>query len=110
MSSPVLSDVPNPADRAYHRGARPSPLGRHVPDRLDFETAVPNVPAKTSFFPRISEMAKAATVKIKLISTADTGFFYVTKKNSRTKTDKLSMKKYDPVVRKHVEFKETKIK
>ena len=55
-------------------------------------------------------MAKAATVKIKLISTADTGFFYVTKKNSRTKTDKLSMKKDDPVVRKHVEFKETKIK
>ena len=55
-------------------------------------------------------MAKAATVKIKLLSTADTGYFYVTKKNSRTKTDKLSMKKYDPVARKHVEFKETKIK
>jgi large subunit ribosomal protein L33 len=55
-------------------------------------------------------MAKAATVKIKLVSSADTGFFYVTKKNSRTKTDKLSMKKYDPVVRKHVEFRETKIK
>ena len=55
-------------------------------------------------------MAKAATVKIKLVSSADTGFFYVTKKNSRTKTDKLSMKKYDPVVRKHVEFKEAKIK
>jgi large subunit ribosomal protein L33 len=55
-------------------------------------------------------MAKAATIKIKLISTADTGFFYVTKKNTRTKTEKLSMKKYDPVARKHVEFKETKIK
>ena len=55
-------------------------------------------------------MAKAATIKIKLVSTADTGFFYVTKKNSRTKTDKLVMKKYDPVVRKHVEFKESKIK
>jgi large subunit ribosomal protein L33 len=55
-------------------------------------------------------MAKAATVKIKLISSADTGFFYVTKKNSRTKTDKLVMKKYDPVVRKHVEFRESKIK
>jgi large subunit ribosomal protein L33 len=55
-------------------------------------------------------MAKAATVKIKLVSSADTGFFYVTKKNSRTKTDKLSMKKYDPVVRKHVEFRESKIK
>ncbi|MCB1501539.1 MAG: 50S ribosomal protein L33 [Bauldia sp.] len=55
-------------------------------------------------------MAKAATIKIKLLSSADTGFFYVTKKNSRTKTDKLTMKKYDPVARKHVEFRETKIK
>lgn len=55
-------------------------------------------------------MAKAATIKIRLVSTADTGYFYVTKKNSRTKTDKLSMKKYDPVAKKHVEFKETKIK
>ncbi len=55
-------------------------------------------------------MAKPATIKIRLNSTADTGFFYVTKKNPRTKTEKLSFKKYDPVVRKHVEFKETKIK
>ena len=55
-------------------------------------------------------MAKAVTIKVKLLSTADTGYFYVTKKNSRTKTDKLAMKKYDPVARKHVEFKETKIK
>ena len=55
-------------------------------------------------------MAKAITVKIKLVSTADTGYFYVTKKNSRTQTEKLSMKKYDPVARKHVEFKEAKIK
>ena len=55
-------------------------------------------------------MAKAVTVKIKLVSTGDTGFFYVTKKNPRTKTEKLSFKKYDPVLRKHVEFKEAKIK
>ncbi|MGE3642285.1 MAG: 50S ribosomal protein L33 [Beijerinckiaceae bacterium] len=55
-------------------------------------------------------MAKANTIKIKLESTADTGFFYVTKKNARTKTEKLTMKKYDPVAKKHVEFKETKIK
>ena len=55
-------------------------------------------------------MAKAVTIKVKLMSTADTGYFYVTKKNSRTMTDKLSVKKYDPVARKHVEFKETKIK
>jgi large subunit ribosomal protein L33 len=55
-------------------------------------------------------MAKAAMVKIKLVSSADTGYFYVTKKNARTKTEKLSFKKYDPVARKHVEFKEAKIK
>ena len=55
-------------------------------------------------------MAKAVSVKIKLVSTADTGYYYVTKKNSRTQTEKLSFRKYDPVVRKHVEFKEAKIK
>jgi len=55
-------------------------------------------------------MAKATTVKIKLVSSADTGYFYVAKKNSRTKTDKLVLKKYDPVARKHVEFRESKIK
>jgi large subunit ribosomal protein L33 len=55
-------------------------------------------------------MAKPTTVKIKLVSTADTGYYYVTKKNPRTKTDKLLFRKYDPVVRKHVEFKEAKIK
>jgi large subunit ribosomal protein L33 len=55
-------------------------------------------------------MAKPATVKIKLVSTADTGFFYVTKKNPRNITEKMTFRKYDPVARKHVEFKEAKIK
>ncbi len=55
-------------------------------------------------------MAKPATMKIKLVSTAGTGYYYVTKKNPRTQTEKISMRKYDPVVRKHVEFKEGKIK
>jgi large subunit ribosomal protein L33 len=55
-------------------------------------------------------MAKSNTVLIKLVSTADTGYFYVTKKNPRTKTEKLQLKKYDPVARKHVAFKESKIK
>jgi large subunit ribosomal protein L33 len=59
---------------------------------------------------RIQKMAKAVSLKIRLVSSADTGYFYVTKKNSRTQTEKLSFKKYDPVVRKHVEFKEAKIK
>ena len=55
-------------------------------------------------------MAKPTTVKIKLVSSADTGFYYVTKKNPRNTTEKMSFNKYDPVVRKHVEFKEAKIK
>ena len=55
-------------------------------------------------------MAKSNTVLIKLVSSADTGFYYVAKKNPRTKTEKLELKKYDPVARKHVEFRESKIK
>ena len=55
-------------------------------------------------------MAKPSTIKIKLVSSADTGYYYVTKKNPRTQTEKMVVKKYDPVARKHVEFKEGKIK
>jgi len=55
-------------------------------------------------------MAKAISVKIKLVSSADTGFYYVTKKNSRTQTEKMVKRKYDPVAKKHVEFREAKIK
>jgi large subunit ribosomal protein L33 len=55
-------------------------------------------------------MAKQATIMIKLVSTADTGYYYVTRKNPRTSTEKLEFKKYDPVARKHVPFKESKIK
>ena len=55
-------------------------------------------------------MAKPASIKIKLNSSADTGFYYVTKKNARTMTEKLVLKKYDPIARKHVVFKEGKIK
>ncbi|HTZ70957.1 MAG TPA: 50S ribosomal protein L33 [Acetobacteraceae bacterium] len=55
-------------------------------------------------------MAKSNTVQIRLVSSADTGYFYVTKKNARTKTAKMELRKYDPVARKHVVFKEAKIK
>ncbi|MBK6708375.1 MAG: 50S ribosomal protein L33 [Sphingomonadales bacterium] len=55
-------------------------------------------------------MAKPATIKIRLVSSADTGFFYVTKKNPRNQTEKMTFRKYDPIARKHVEFKEAKIK
>ena len=55
-------------------------------------------------------MAKAKREKIKLESTAGTGYFYTTDKNRRTSTGKLELMKYDPKVRKHVMFKETKLK
>jgi large subunit ribosomal protein L33 len=55
-------------------------------------------------------MAKAKREKIKLESTAGTGYFYTTSKNRRTSTGKLELMKYDPKVRKHVLFKETKLK
>ncbi len=55
-------------------------------------------------------MAKPTTILIKLESTANTGYYYVTKKNPRTQTEKLSFRKYDPVARKHVEFKETRLR
>jgi large subunit ribosomal protein L33 len=55
-------------------------------------------------------MAKANSILIKLVSSAGTGFYYTTRKNPRSQTDKLSLRKYDPVARKHVVFKESKIK
>jgi large subunit ribosomal protein L33 len=92
--------APNRAllDKCGALGHWPAPdKRRHAPPLLHFNY-------------RIWVMAKPTTVKIKLVSSADTGFFYVTKKNPRTQTEKLSFRKYDPVVRKHVEFKEAKIK
>lgn len=53
---------------------------------------------------------KGAREKIKLESTAGTGFFYTTTKNRQKTPDKLELKKYDPVARKHVAFKETKLR
>ncbi len=66
------------------------------------QAACPEAGAKT--------MAKPTTIKIRLNSSAGTGHFYVTKKNARTMTEKMTVRKYDPVVRQHVEYKEGKIK
>jgi large subunit ribosomal protein L33 len=55
-------------------------------------------------------MAKSGRDKIKLESTGGTGHFYTTTKNKRTTPEKMSISKFDPVLRKHVEYKETKIK
>jgi len=48
--------------------------------------------------------------KIKLESSAGTGHFYTTSKNKKTMPDKMEIKKFDPVARKHVLYKETKLK
>ncbi len=55
-------------------------------------------------------MAKKNTILVKLVSTADTGYFYVKKRNPRKQPEKLNFRKYDPRIRKHVEFKEQKLK
>jgi large subunit ribosomal protein L33 len=55
-------------------------------------------------------MASKIREKIKLVSTAGTGYYYTTTKNKRNVTEKLELKKFDPKVRKHVLFKEGKIK
>ena len=47
--------------------------------------------------------------KVKLVSTANTGYYYTITKNKKIHQDKMEVKKYDPVVRKHVAFKESKI-
>ena len=73
----------------------------------------PPVFSAASFEPREFRalfMAKPTVIKIRLNSSADTGYFYVTKKNPRTKTEKLKFNKYDPIAKKHVEFVEGKIK
>ena len=56
-------------------------------------------------------MAKSKnTILIKLVSSAETGYYYLRKKNPKKLTEKIELKKYDPVARKHVLFKEAKLK
>jgi large subunit ribosomal protein L33 len=77
---------------------------------LDRAGGYPSLPAPLDLPFLEFPMAKPTTAKIRLNSEGKSGFFYVTKKNTRTMTEKFSIKKYDPVLRKHVEFKEGKIK
>jgi large subunit ribosomal protein L33 len=56
-----------------------------------------------------SSKSKRNAILFKLVSTAGTGFFYTARRNPKQKPNKMSFSKYDPVVRKHVEFKEQKL-
>ncbi len=53
--------------------------------------------------------AKRSSVLFKMVSTADTGFYYLARRNPKQKQEKMVFRKYDPVVRKHVDFKEQKL-
>ena len=53
--------------------------------------------------------SKRSSILFKMVSTAGTGYFYLARRNQKQKTDKMLFSKYDPVVRKHVEFKEQKL-
>ncbi len=56
-----------------------------------------------------SSKAKRSSVLFKMVSTAGTGFFYLARRNPKQKQEKMIFSKYDPIVRKHVEFKEQKM-
>ena len=93
------------------RGLRRSSLRDIPPAGLDSpRNAYMFLPSSKQRSKAERAMAKSNSIQIKLVSTADTGYYYVTKKNPRKTTDKLELRKYDPVVRKHVPFKEAKIK
>jgi large subunit ribosomal protein L33 len=92
------------ADGRARRGCQAGPPGR--PYSFRSGAAPPQGGARVQRW----VMAKSNVVQIRLVSSADTGYFYVTKKNAKNKTAKMELRKYDPVARKHVVFREAKIK
>ena len=58
--------------------------------------------------PKASKSKRSSRL-FSMVSTAGTGYFYLARRNTKQKTDKMLFSKYDPVVRKHVEFKEQKL-
>ena len=80
-----------------------------VIDKLGIDTVLANIRGKgLQVWAGIREWMTRD--KIKLVSSTGTGHYYTTNKNKRTMPDKMEIKKFDPVVRKHVIYKEAKIK
>jgi len=107
--------IPATADTANATSASGVKVGNQQAPVLvdlyeDFQCPICNNLEQSGLTKDFGAKIKATTIKVKLVSSADTGFYYVTRKNSRTMTDKLVKKKYDPVAKKHVEFRESKIK
>lgn len=86
----------------------PCPRSRYT----DALTSMPAASEAAVVFCDLSAQAakQGATILVKLLSAAGTGYFYVKKKNPRNFTQKLAFVKYDPRVRRHVLFTETKLK
>jgi large subunit ribosomal protein L33 len=82
-----------------------APRSRRAPSRSGTAAQLQDIAARIA----MAKKSKGGRELIRLVSTAGTGFFYTTSKNRKRTPDKLVFKKYDPVVRKHVEFKESKI-
>ncbi len=59
--------------------------------------------------PKKASKSKRNSILFKMVSTAGTGFFYLARRNPKQKQEKMVFRKFDPRVRKHVEFKETKL-
>ena len=113
----LLRERPRAGRGGEAKRAASSKAGQEVRKRRDpaFRLTLDFAPSRAHFTATFepsgtAPMAKAASIKIRLVSEEGTGFFYVAKKNSRTMTEKLSLRKYDPKARKHVLFKEAKIK
>jgi large subunit ribosomal protein L33 len=87
-------------------GVQPVAIGAGLPGRGGCAIKAPRFGQELK---QMAKKAKGGRELIRLVSTAGTGYFYTTSKNKRTTPDKLVMKKYDPKVRKHVDFKESKI-
>jgi large subunit ribosomal protein L33 len=68
------------------------------------------MPFASPTLPRMMARGKGKTMAIKLVSTAQTGYFYTTRKNVAKNQEKVAFVKFDPIVRRHVLFKEGKIK
>jgi large subunit ribosomal protein L33 len=109
--SPSQGGTPgqNPAYRPSARNSGALQVDTPAPIRKRQASRIPQAAAGCPQ-QETTTMAKPTTIKIRLNSTAGTGHFYVTKKNARTMTEKMSIRKYDPVKREHVEYKEGKIK
>ena len=89
---------------------RVSTKGMRIIDKKGIEIVLSELAGSWRESLRRPLMAKSAREKIRLVSSAGTGHFYTTDKNKRNMPEKMEIKKYDPTIRKHVIYKEAKIK